>query len=87
MITDPNYQNLPYEQKVAYLQNLLRQEIFDFEEDQAMPDEDVLSSLDDEIQEDLIENITDYASDISYKYSELIIKYIELMLEAKLGQN
>lgn len=80
---DPSYLQLPYEQKVFYLKRFLKKEIYDFEYENAIPDQDVLDTLSEDLANSAIEAVQDYATDISESYSELIIKYINLMIEAR----
>tara|TARA_Y100000592_G_scaffold76845_1_gene120380 strand:+ start:270 stop:548 length:279 start_codon:yes stop_codon:yes gene_type:complete len=80
---DPAYLQLPYEQKKVYLQQFLRQEIYDFEYHNGIPDQEDLDVLDEDLSDSVIEAVQDYATDISESYSALIIKYIELMVEAR----
>lgn len=80
---DPAYQQLEYAQKKIFLESFLRQEIYDFEYENGIPDEEDLDQLDDDLSESVIQAVRDYATDISDNYSSIIIKYIDLMLEAR----
>ena len=80
---DPIYLELPPDQKIVYLQRFLKQEIYDFEYENGIPDQEDLEGLDEELVDSVIDSVQDYATDISENYSTLIIKYFQLMLEAQ----
>ena len=82
---DPNYLQLPYDKKKLFLETFLRREIYDFEYENGIPEDDDLEDLDDDLQETVVQAVRDYATDISEEYAKLIIKYIDLMVSARIG--